>query len=85
MSSNSLKIRHVTFSRTSRGWHCEITFTLTTSNQFTDEECEVDGICRGHSVFSILWAYVRAKRNMREYAKINGAKLGERHAKGWGT
>jgi hypothetical protein len=77
------KIRSIEFINCQHGWCCEIVFTLTTTYQFTDEEVAADGHARGHSLFSMILAWWRARRQMKENIREHGAKPGERMAKGW--
>lgn len=70
-----MRIHAILFVSTQRGW---ITFMYATTHQFTDE-CDM---ASGSSSWRGI-AYIRAKRAVREYIKLHGAKPGERAAMGW--
>lgn len=71
-------IESIEIERRQTGWMCEICFTVTTANQFTDEwHCVVQ-----HS----RWALASLWCGWREYVRVRrqlAAKPGERAAKGW--
>ena len=79
----SARVEAVTFQRAQRGWRCRITFTLTTARQFTDETTAVEDGCFGHSFWAVWRAYRRARKLMKEYVRMHGAKPHEREMKGW--
>jgi len=74
----NLKIRDVRFSRGQRGWSCEIGFNITTASQFTDVYRSVIG--GGRWWFT---AFLAARRDVKDWHRVLGAKPGERQAKGW--
>lgn len=73
-----MRIRAIELGRSQLGWVCDVTFTVTTANQFTDEEhTSRDG---GRWLLTALWnGWCRAKVKAAELA----ARPGEREAKGW--
>jgi len=73
-----MKIRTVEFSKAQRGWVVEITFSYLTARQFTDETSLVRESARYW-----WWAWVRARRTAKRYARNHAPLPGERERKGW--
>lgn len=77
------RVTNVEFALWSRGWACEITFRLATARQFTDEVVTVRGVSESRARWGFLVAWWRAWGVMRRTVRLDGAKPGERKAKGW--
>lgn len=75
-----MRIRAIELGRAQLGWSCDVTFTVTTANQFTDEEhtCGTGG----RYLLTALWNGIRLARHGAKQLK---AKPGEREAKGWSS
>lgn len=73
-----MRIRGVSIDRAQLAWVCDITFTLTTVRQFTDETHTLRATGQ-----SLLTALLNGWRAARAYARENVAKPGERMALGW--
>ena len=73
-----MRIRCIEIERTTSCWACSVTFTVTTAQQFTDEE---------HTTKTggkyILTALFKGIRKAKEVSNLLKAKPGEREAKGW--
>ena len=73
-----MRVWNVLFEKAQRGWHCTITFTHETANQFTEE---IEAVRCGARYW--WWAYICARRAARATHELLRAKPGERAAKGW--
>lgn len=73
-----MKVRSIELSRAQQLWVCEFTFTVTTSNQFTDEAHSSRDA--GRFILSALW---NGWRTAAKKARALRAKPGERRAQGW--
>lgn len=73
-----IRIRAIELGRAQVGWVCDVTFTVETANQFTDEEHTA--CSGGRWLLTALWNGIwRAKLKADGLA----ARPGEREAKGW--
>jgi hypothetical protein len=72
------KIRGYDLSLGQAGWKCDCAFTVTTVNQYTDEE----HVVRSYSKWMIL-ALIKSRLLAESTAREIKAKPGERAAKGW--
>lgn len=72
------KIHEIHFARAQHGWNCEVVFSLTTSNQCSQEWCDCQVSAR-----TIIGAFLKALRSRARFSAENRAKPGEREAKGW--
>lgn len=73
-----MKYREILLGRIQGGWSCEITFTVTTARQFSDEQHDVHETAS--TWYGALWGAWRA---VRAIVREVGAKRGERKACGW--
>lgn len=71
-------VREILIGHSQHGWQCELTFTVRTARQFTDEWHTVN---KGSRWFVVSVA--KSWLAMRRYIHANSAKAGERKAKGW--
>ena len=73
-----MKIKGYDTTKAQRGWVCDCYYTVTTAQQFSDEE----RVVRGHGRWMWL-AMLRSYLAVRKAAAQLQAKPGEREAKGW--
>lgn len=72
------RIREILIGRSQRGWVCELTFTVRTARQFTDEWHSVRDGSKSFLI-AIAKSWFAMRRDVNEHA----AKPGERKTKGW--
>jgi len=73
-----MRLRQIELGRAQMGWVCDVTFTVSTANQFTDEEHTIR--TGGRWLLTALWNGILGARTK---AKQLSAKPGDREAKGW--
>lgn len=73
-----MRIRAIELQRSQLGWRVDVTFTVKTARQFTDEEHTCGS--GGRYLLTALWNGIRWARHVASQLK---AKPGERQAKGW--
>lgn len=73
-----MKVRCIELAKVQQFWVCEVTFSVTTSNQFTDEVHSSRET--GRFILTALW---NGWRTAAKKASALRAKPGERKAQGW--
>lgn len=77
------EISGVSFTLGQTAWTCAVFFDVKTTEQFSDARRCTAGYGGGHSLFSAIVAFLRARRGFKQVMKREKARPGEREAKGW--